>query len=66
MPPAASPDHVRAQYKLVVVSGRPNARHTEGTFADGQRWEYEVLVLPLASDGETIDRLMAAMFWTAL
>ncbi|MDE2165569.1 MAG: PAS domain-containing protein [Alphaproteobacteria bacterium] len=65
MPNSIDPGSVRAQYEQVVKTGAPVARRTESIFADGQRWEYEVLALPLATDGVTIDMLMAGMSWTA-
>lgn len=63
MPDSIDPISVRAQYERVTMTGVPVARRTESTFADGLRWEYEVLALPLSSDGEVIDMLMAGMAW---
>lgn len=34
--------------------------------ANGIRWGLEVLVLPLAGDGSTVDMLMVGMAWTPL
>jgi hypothetical protein len=66
MPAAAQPDLVRAHYALVVESCAPQLQRRVRTMAKGIRWELEVLVLPLATDGATIDMLMAGMSWTAL
>lgn len=65
MPSSAEPDRVRAHYELVVASRVPQVQRRGGTHADGIAWEYEVLVLPLSSDGETIDMLMSGISWTA-
>jgi hypothetical protein len=56
-------DGMRADYERVVVTGAPAVRRGGGSFGKGRGWDYEVLVLPLAADGETIDMLMAAMDW---
>ncbi|MDE2227798.1 MAG: PAS domain-containing protein [Alphaproteobacteria bacterium] len=56
-------EHVRAHYELAVASREPVVQHRGGSFADGREWDYEVLVLPLASDGETIDMLMSGVIW---
>lgn len=66
MPAWVDPASVRAQYEHVVATRAPKARRRVGTHADGIRWEYEVLVLPLSTGGETVDMLMAGMSWTAL
>jgi hypothetical protein len=65
MPTMAEPDRVRTHYELVISSRAPQVQRRTGTYADSAKWEYEVLVLPLATDGETIDMLMAGMAWTA-
>ena len=65
MPAAADPDRVRAHYELVASSRVPQVQRRKSTLASAVSWEYEVLVLPLASDGETVDMLMIGMSWTA-
>jgi len=65
MPAVADPDRIRAHYELVINSSAPQVQQRQGTFANGQHWEFEVLVLPLSTDGENIDMLMAGMAWTA-
>ncbi len=65
MPAAAEPERVRAHYELVVRTRKPQVQRRGGTLASGLTWEFEVLVLPLAADGETVDMLMAGMAWTA-
>jgi hypothetical protein len=65
MPTMAEPDRVRTHYELVISSRAPQVQRRTGTYADSAKWEYELLVLPLATDGETIDMLMAGMAWTA-
>ena len=66
MPAWTNPAGVRTQYEQVVASHVPQVRRSVGTHADGSKWEYEVLVLPLSTGGDTIDMLMAGMSWTAL
>lgn len=66
MPAWTDPACVRAQYEHVVASRAPHVRWSVGTHADGSKWEYEVLVLPLSTGGDTVDMLMAGMSWTAL
>ncbi|HYL33824.1 MAG TPA: PAS domain-containing protein [Stellaceae bacterium] len=65
MPTVAEPDRVRRQYELVISSRAPQVQQRQGTFANSQHWEFEVLVLPLSTDGESIDMLMVGMAWTA-
>ena len=65
MPAAAEPDRVRVHYELVVSSRAPQVQRRKSTLASAISWEYEVLVLPLASDGETVDMLMVGMSWMA-
>lgn len=64
MPATANPASVRAHYERVVASRAPQVQRRVGTHADGIKWEYEVLVLPLSTDGATIDMLMSGMSWT--
>ena len=55
-------ERIRAQFELAVATRAPVAQLRTGDFADGA-WLYEVLVLPLAADGETVDMLMSALVW---
>lgn len=55
---------IRAQYEAVIAKRAPRARAGGGTFLDGKSWRYDVLTLPLSSDGGTIDMLMSAVVWT--
>lgn len=64
MPAAANPASVRAHYERVVASRAPQVQRRMGTHADGIKWEYEVLVLPLSTDGAVIDMLMVGMAWS--
>ncbi|MDE1931545.1 MAG: PAS domain-containing protein [Alphaproteobacteria bacterium] len=66
MPAWTDPAGVRTQYEAVIASGAPQVRRRVGTHANGGKWAYEVLVLPLSAGGDTIDMLMAGMSWTAL
>jgi len=65
MPAAADPADVRGHFELVVLSRAPQVRRRKSTLACAVSWEYEVLALPLAADGETVDMLMIGMAWTA-
>jgi len=66
MPAWTDPATVRTQYEHVVASCTPQVCRNVGTHADGSKWEYEVLVLPLSTGGDAVDMLMAGMSWTAL
>jgi hypothetical protein len=64
MPLATAPEQLRAQYEVTVRSRAPVVHNYHATLADGLRWDYELLLLPLAADGETVDMVMAGMAWT--
>ncbi len=63
MPKPNLRDRIRTHYELAVASREPVVQRRGGSFADGREVDYEVLVLPLASDGETIDMLMSGVIW---
>ena len=65
LPALATPERIRKHYELVLRSRVPQVQWRERTLPDGMSWDFEVLVLPLAADGETIDMLMAGVSWTA-
>jgi hypothetical protein len=50
-----------AEYKRVVESGEPACSTWEYSRADGRHVRFERLVLPLSSDGETIDMLLGGI-----
>ena len=47
-------------FLFVLERRMPSVLRRERRLADGRIWHYEVLVLPLAGDGERIDMLMSA------
>lgn len=55
---------MKAQCEAVIAERRPVGRVRDGTLADARTWSYQVLMLPLSSDGETIDMLMSGLIWT--
>ena len=64
MPGVELRDTVRANYERVIATRAPVVQRRDGLLSEGRPWTYEILVLPLAADGETIDMLMAALVWT--
>lgn len=50
--------YMRQRYTAVVETGRPLRSVQTGLFIEGRIRRYEALLLPLASDGETVDMLM--------
>ena len=54
-----------AHYERVIAERAPVARLYEHRPIDERMWNCEILVLPLASDGATIDMLMSAFVWNA-
>lgn len=50
-------------YHTVIESRRPSVVFLENEYTDQRSWHCEVLVLPLAADGVTIDMLMLAFAW---
>lgn len=50
---------VLASITEVVASGRPSVVEREYTRHDGRHVKYERLLLPLSSDGATVDKLLA-------
>ena len=53
-----------AHWSQVVAERRPSVIRFQDEFSDRGRWNCEILALPLASDGRTIDILMSAFAWT--
>jgi hypothetical protein len=54
---------IRTHYTEVVTLRRPVARLRNRVMTDQHTWNCEVLVLPLSSDGQTVDMLMSAFVW---
>jgi len=50
-------------YTKVVAQRAPSVISLRNEYTDLRSWHCEVLVLPLAADGVTIDMLMAAFAW---
>jgi hypothetical protein len=47
----------------VVQARKPSVHFRHHETIDQRIWNYEVLVLPLSSDGATIDMLLSALMW---
>ena len=54
---------VRAHYIAVVERRRPVVEFRDRVMTDNVCLHCEVLALPLANDGETVDRIMTCMVW---
>ena len=54
---------IRQHYTETVTLRRPVARYRNRVMTDQHTWHCEVLVLPLSSDGKTVDMLMSAFVW---
>ena len=54
---------VRAHYIAVVEQRRPVVEFRDRVMTDNVCLHCEVLALPLANDGETVDRIMTCMVW---
>lgn len=54
---------VRAHYLSVVEGRRPVVEFRDRVMTDNTCLHCEVLALPLADDGETVDRIMTCMMW---
>jgi hypothetical protein len=50
-------------FAQVVAEREPVVHYRAHALVDHRIWSYEALVLPLSSDGETIDILMSALMW---
>lgn len=50
-------------YQKVMAERRPSVTFFKREYTDSRIWDCEVLVLPLAADGTTIDMLMVAFAW---
>ncbi len=59
--PESARDVLRQEYELVCRQRSPIHRTYTATF-DGERQTWERLVLPLSSDGQTIDKLLVAAY----
>lgn len=58
---ASFDDAVLADLAAVVQHGRPNVASREYTRQDGRHVRYELLMLPLSSDGLTVDKLFGGV-----
>ncbi len=54
---------VRKHYDSVVASRRPVMQYRDRLLTDQRVWHCEVLVLPLSTDGQTVDMLMSGFIW---
>jgi len=63
MPDARRRNNALRHYLKVLDTRRPSVIFFRNEYTDQRSWHCEVLVLPLAADGATIDMLMAAFAW---
>ena len=61
--PNADWEKIRPDYLYVLDRRRPCLRWTAVTDIRGKRQAYQRLLLPLASDGEHVDMILAAAYW---
>lgn len=54
--------HVLEDYRTAVIEARPVCNRLVHVREDGDRVRYERLLLPLSSDGETVDMLLGGAF----
>jgi hypothetical protein len=54
-------EHMRERYTAAVTTRQPLGSSQTRLVLDGRLRRYEALLLPLASDGETVDMLMIGM-----
>ena len=54
---------MHAQCRAVVAERQPVGRIRSGALADSRMWRYQVLMLPLSSDGVMINMIMSALVW---
>jgi hypothetical protein len=50
-------------FAQVVEQRQPVVHYRNHALVDHRVWSYEALVLPLSSDGNTIDMLMSTLMW---
>jgi hypothetical protein len=63
MPDERRRNNTLRHYLKVLDTRRPSTVYLHNEYTDRRSWHCEVLVLPLATDGATIDMLMAAFAW---
>jgi len=63
MPDARRRNNALRHYMKVLDTRRPSVIFLRNEYTDQRSWHCEVMVLPLAADGTTIDMLMAAFAW---
>ena len=63
MPDERRRNNTLRHYTKVVTERQPSIVYLRNEYTDLRSWHCEVLVLPLATDGTTIDMLMAAFAW---
>ena len=57
-------EHSRSFYRLVRTSGKPARIHGTMHWRDKRHVRYELIALPLADDGQKVDRIMGAtIYW---
>ena len=63
MPDERQRNNALRHYQQVLAERRPAVVFLRNEYTDNRSWHCEVLVLPLAADGATIDMLMLAFAW---
>jgi hypothetical protein len=63
MPDERRRSNAMGHYLKVLEQRQPSILSLRNEYTDNRSWHCEVLVLPLATDGVTIDMLMAAFGW---
>ncbi len=63
MPDERRRNNTLRHYQKVIATRQPSIEFFQNEFTDHQSWNCEILVLPLAGDGTTIDMLMSAFAW---
>lgn len=63
MPDERRRANMTRHWRQVIADRRPSVIAFEDEYSDQRRWNCEILLLPLSSDGTTIDMLMTAFAW---
>ncbi|HEX9464287.1 MAG TPA: PAS domain-containing protein [Alphaproteobacteria bacterium] len=64
MPDERRRSNMIRHWQQVVADRRPSVVRFNNEYSDQRRWNCEILLLPLSSDGTTVDMLMAAFAWS--
>jgi len=56
-------EQIHEDYRYVIAKRRPCLRHNQGVDRHRRTFDYQRLLLPLATDGASVDMILAGALW---